>query len=148
MIKSKRIFTIVLSMIMVISIVCGTSINALAATKSKYEDLKFGTVYARATISSVSSHAGTAITTSKDKTTKFHYLYAAVFGNRCDKNGDNVKYVSGPGKTGNDSITTHNDALPVIPGTSTDYYARIASAHIAQKTKNGSKLTSTLGLAY
>ena len=146
--KSKRILSIILSLIMVFSVVGGSTVNAIAATKSDYKDLKFGRIYARATISSVSSHVGSAITVSKDKKTEFYYLYAAVFGNRCNKNGDNIKYVSGSGKTGNNAITTNTDILPIIPGTSTDYYAKIASAHIAQKTKMGSKLTANLTLAY
>ena len=145
---SKKLLSIILSLTMVCTIVGGTGFSATAATKSKYKDLKCGTSYARASISSSSSHNGSSITVSKDGKTKFYYLYAATFGNRCNKNGDNVKYVSAYDQPANDSTTTRSSILPIISGNSTDYYARIASAHIAQKTKNGSQQSVSLSLAY
>lgn len=106
---------------------------------AKYDDFTCGTAVARGYVSSNTRLTGSAWTESKNGTTKFSYLYAAVFGTRVDKNGDNPRYSSGPGKE-NSGTNSGMDVLKAITDKSGDYYARVVSANVG--TYNG-KTNST-----
>lgn len=104
-----------------------------ASAKSVQQNFVCGSYTAEATLVSANNKSGGAITSSANGSTKFDYLYAAMFGTEVNKSGDVVKYVSGEGSEDTNSTTIFIDAIPVISSYSTNYYAKMASAHIAMK---------------
>ena len=129
---SKRISALFVAILMTVAI-----FTSAIPTYAKSKDFTCGGATATGYVSSVTTKTGSAWTKSKNGK-NFSYLYAAVFGTRVDKNGDNPRYSSGPGKE-NHGTNSGTDYLKTIIN-STDYYARVVSANVG--TYNG-KTNST-----
>lgn len=121
-----------------------TVFSSATTAYAKSQAFKCGKTVARGYVTSNTRYSGAAWTNSENGTTKFSYLFAGVFGTRVNKNGDTVKYVSGPGK---DKSGTESgmDVLPVIPSNTGDYYARVVSANIG--TYNGTTNSISLSIS-
>ena len=152
--KSKRFAALFAAVLMAITMFTG-SISAYAADHSKTA-IKPKGIYSNLTITGWRSDNSKtnmyAKTTANYSTYRlavtiygksFSYLYAAVFGTKVDKNGDNPRYVSGPGKEGK-GTNSGTDALKVIADGSGDYYARVVSANVATYNKTTNSITLTI----
>ena len=105
--------------------------------KMKYSESNYATAY----VASKTRKKGTAQTTS---TQNYNYLYVAAFGNRCDKNGEHISYVSGPGKSNSAPAKTSGvDSIPEITS-GTDYYCRVASANVAKYTSSSATKSTSI----
>ena len=120
---SKRLTALFAAVLMVI-----TMLNGTVPAYAKSEDFDCGKATATGYVSSATPKSGSAWTKS-NYGKSFSYLYAAVFGTRVDKNGDNPRYLSGAGIEGK-GTNSGTDALKVIANSSGDYYAKVASANV------------------
>lgn len=144
---SKKITSLLAAVLMVITVFT-SAVPAFA--NSATGKLTCGSYTAAVSLASANKYSGGAFTTSSSKDSsgnnvKFNRLYAAMFGTKVDKNGDNPKYVSGPGKNATNA-TSAADAIPVLSKTGGYYYARMSSAHIA--VKNGVEKSTSLAVKY
>lgn len=135
---SKRLTALFAAVLMTITVFT-SAIPAFAKSK----DFACGSATATGYVSSSTSKTGSAWTKSKDGKS-FSYLYAAVFGTRVDKNGDNPRYLSGPGKE-NSGTNSGTDVLKAITDGSGDYYARVVSANVG--TYNGKTNSTTVTIS-
>ena len=135
--KSKRFAALFAAVLMAITMFTGSS-----SAYAKSKDFDCGKATATGYVSSATSKSGSAWTKSIYGKS-FSYLYAAVFGTKVDKNGDNQRYVSGPGKEGK-GTNSGTDALKVIADGSGDYYARVVSANVATYNKTTNSITLTI----
>lgn len=136
---SKRMTALFAAVLMAITV-----FSSAFPAYAKYNDFSCGSAVARGYVTSNTRLTGAAWTESKNGTTKFSYLYAAVFGTRVDKNGDNPRYLSGPGKESS-GTNSGMDVLKAIADNSGDYYARVVSANVG--TYNGKTNSTTVAIS-
>ena len=135
---SKRLTALFAAVLMAITV-----FSSAMPAYAKSKDFTCGSATATGYVSSATTKTGSAWTDSKDGKS-FSYLYAAVFGTRVDKNGDNPRYLSGPGKESK-GTTSGVDALKAITDGSGDYYARVVSANVG--TYNGTTNSTSVTIS-
>lgn len=146
--SSKRFAALFAAVLMFVTMFTGGAVQTFA--KNANATISCGSYKASCSLVSANKYSGIAITNSASKDSsgnsiKFNTLYAGMFGTRVDKNGDNPKYISGPGKEASNA-TSASDGIPVLSSTGGYYYAKMATAHIA--IKNGVESSKALTVAY
>lgn len=137
---SKKFAAVFAAMVMCVTALT-SAVPAYAKTSKNEITCASSTVYVKLT--SKNKYNGKSKTYTS---VTFSYLYAATFGTVVDKNGDTVKYVSGLGAEDDNTKDTGYDELDTISSSSGNYYKKLASAHVAQKS--GKTATTTLALSY